>query len=137
MKKEDCIFCKIAAGEIPSRAIYEDDLFKVILDIEPATKGHALIIPKNHYDNVFDLGKSETEVIFPLAQKLATRMKEELGCDGLNIVQNNGEVANQTVKHFHLHLIPRYENDINHDKLNWNHTELTAEEMDKVFELLK
>ena len=136
MNKPDCIFCKIIAGEIPSRTIYEDDLFKVILDIEPATKGHGLIIPKNHFDDLFDLGEEEANQIIPLAQKLATKMKEVLHCDGLNIVQNNGEVANQTVKHFHMHLIPRYENDNNREKLSWNHTELTEEEMNEVFRKL-
>lgn len=137
MNKPDCIFCKIIGGEIPSRTIYEDDLFKVILDIEPATKGHALIIPKNHYDDLYELGEEEAKTIFILAQKLARVMTEKLGCDGFNIVQNNGEVANQTVLHFHLHLIPRYENDLNRERLSWNHEEMTAEQLDEVYQLLK
>lgn len=137
MKKPDCIFCKIAAGEIPSRTIYEDEVFRVILDIEPATKGHALIIPKNHYKDLYELGEEEVAGVFPLAQKMAVHMTERLHCDGLNIIQNNGEAANQTVPHFHLHLIPRYEDDVNREKLIWAHTELTPEQMDEVFEQLK
>ena len=136
-QKPDCIFCKIIAGQIPSRTIYEDETFKVILDIEPATKGHALIIPKNHYEDLYDLGEEEAAKVFPLAQKVATKMTERLHCDGFNIIQNNGEVANQTVQHFHLHLIPRYVDDVNKEKLVWAHTELSGEEMDEVFEQLK
>ena len=137
MKKEDCIFCKIAGGEIPSRTIYEDELFRVILAIEPATKGHALILPKNHYDDLYELGEDEVRQIFPLAQKLATEMTKKLGCDGFNLVQNNGEVANQTVRHFHLHLIPRYTDDLNKGKLGWVHEDMSPEQLDKIYELLK
>lgn len=137
MKKDDCIFCKIAAGEIPSRTVYEDELFRVIMDIEPAEKGHCLILPKNHYDDLFSLGEEEAAKLMPLAQKLATKMKGALSCDGLNIVQNNGEAANQTVKHFHLHLIPRYNGDHNQEKLIWNHAEVSDAEMDEIFSKLK
>lgn len=137
MNKSDCIFCKISVGEIPSKTIYEDELFRVILDIDPATKGHALIIPKQHYDNIYELGDREACEVFPLAKKMATHMTEKLSCDGFNIVQNNGEVANQTVNHFHLHLIPRYADDVNREKLGWNHTEVSGEEMDEIFNKLK
>lgn len=137
MKKADCIFCKIMAGEIPSRTLYEDEWFKVIMDVQPATKGHALIVPKNHYDNLYSLGEEETKELLPLAQKMAGKMKERLNCEGLNLVQNNGAVANQTVNHFHLHLIPRYSDDLNKDKINWNHEELSAEQLDEIFERLQ
>lgn len=137
MNKPDCIFCKIIKGEIPSKTIYEDELFKVIMDIEPATKGHALILPKNHFDNLYSLGEEESKALIPLAQKLASKMKAVLHCDGLNLVQNNGAAANQTVMHFHMHLIPRYENDNNKERLSWNHEEMTAEQLDEVFQLLK
>ncbi|MBE5901168.1 MAG: HIT family protein [Lachnospiraceae bacterium] len=137
MRKEDCIFCKIAAGEIPSRTVYEDELFRVIMDIEPAEKGHCLIIPKNHFDDLFTLGEEEATKMMPLAKKIATKMKAALSCDGLNIVQNNGEAANQTVKHFHLHLIPRYNGDHNQEKLIWNHAEVADAEMDEIFGKLK
>ena len=111
MKKEDCIFCKIANGDIPSKTLYEDEDFRVILDLGPATKGHALILPKEHADNLYELPDETASKVFVLAKKLAIKMKEKLNCDGLNIVQNNGLIAGQTVFHFHLHIIPRYEGD--------------------------
>ena len=111
MKQDNCIFCKIIAGEIPSHTLYENDEFKVILDVGPATKGHALILPKNHYANLYELPEEDAAEAFKLAKKMMIKMTEKLNCDGFNIVQNNGEVAGQTVFHFHMHLIPRYKND--------------------------
>ena len=125
MRDENCIFCKIANGEIPSATIYEDDDFRVILDLGPATKGHALILPKEHA-----AGKA-----FKLAKKITTRLKDVLGCDGYNIVQNNGEVAGQTVFHFHMHLIPRYKND--KSGFGWKPGKLTDEDRDEILEKLK
>ena len=130
--KEDCIFCKIAAGEIPSKTIYEDSEFRVILDISPAVKGHALIIPKEHYGNLFELPEELAVKVMILAKKLVAHMTEVLECDGFNLVQNNGEAAGQTVFHFHMHLIPRYENDGNQDRLCWNHQEVSPEEMEEI-----
>lgn len=121
MRVEDCIFCKIANGEIPSATIYEDELFRVIMDIAPASKGHAIILPKNHMANIFELEQKEGEAILLVAKKVATAMKDELGCDGINILQNNGEAAGQTVFHLHVHLIPRYKEDQVHIK--WVPTE--------------
>ena len=109
MKKDDCIFCKIANGGIPSATVYEDEAFRVILDIAPAAKGHALILPKEHYDNLWELGKEESEKVMEIAAKVSKAQKKALGCDGVNILQNNGVAAGQTVFHFHMHLIPRYE----------------------------
>ena len=111
MKNENCIFCKIAAGEIPSATIYEDADFRVILDIEPASKGHALILPKEHYANLYELPEEFASKVLVVAKKVVTAMTEVLGCDGYNVLQNNGEVAGQTVFHFHMHLIPRYKDD--------------------------
>ncbi len=111
MKQEDCIFCKIAAGEIPSKTLYEDGDFRVILDVGPATKGHALILPKDHAANFYELSDETVAKTFILAKKMAGILKEKLHCDGLNLVQNNGEAAGQTVMHFHLHVIPRYKDD--------------------------
>ena len=111
MRDENCIFCKIAAGEIPSATLYEDDDFRVIMDIEPASKGHALILPKEHYANLYELDDELAGKVLVLAKKMVTALTDILGCDGYNIVQNNGTVAGQTVFHFHMHLIPRYEND--------------------------
>ena len=136
MKESTCIFCKIAAGEIPSKTIYEDENFRVILDISPATKGHALILPKEHYANLYELPDEMAGKVMLLATRLAAHMTEALGCDGFNLVQNNGEVAGQTVFHFHLHLIPRYQGDGNEDKICWNHLELSQEELDKIHQLL-
>ena len=128
----DCIFCKLANGEIPTATLYEDDEFRVILDQGPATKGHALILPKNHAANIYELPDEDASAVFVLAKKLATKMTEILHCDGFNIVQNNGELAGQTVFHFHMHLIPRYKNDYNQDKLTWNHAEFTPEEIAEI-----
>ncbi|PWE85406.1 hypothetical protein LG34_16120 [Eubacterium ramulus] len=132
MKDDNCIFCKLANKDIPTNIIYEDDRFTVILDASPATKGHALILPKNHAANIYELPDEDASAVFVLAKKLATKMTEILHCDGFNIVQNNGEVAGQTVFHFHMHLIPRYLNDGNQDKLTWNHAEFTPEEIAEI-----
>ena len=111
MKKDDCIFCKIANGEIPSTTIYENEEFRVFFDINPASKGHCLIVPKEHYSNIFEIDAEVAGRLFSLATAVAGSLKQELNCEGLNIVQNNGEIAGQTVFHFHLHLIPRYTGD--------------------------
>lgn len=107
----DCIFCKIANGEIPSNTIYEDEKFRVILDLGPATRGHALVLPKEHYADLFEIPEDTLAGAAKVAKKVAANIKEKLECDGLNLVQNNGETAGQTVMHFHLHIIPRYKND--------------------------
>ncbi len=103
-----CIFCKIANGEIPSATIYEDDIFRVIMDLGPASKGHALILPKSHAADLTELDEEIGAKVLPLAAKVGKAMKQALGCAGFNLVQNNGEVAGQTVHHFHMHIIPRY-----------------------------
>ena len=124
---ENCIFCKIAAGEIPSNTIYEDDSFRVILDLGPATKGHALVLPKNHYADLFEIPEDVLADASKVAKKVAGTMKEKLSCDGLNLVQNNGEAAGQTVMHFHLHIIPRYKDDGQH--ILWKPTSPSPEEL--------
>lgn len=110
MVDKDCIFCKIANGEIPSSTVYEDDDFRAILDMGPASRGHTLILPKQHFKDVCGLDKEVAAKVFPLAGRIGSAMKETLGCTGFNVVQNNGETAGQTVFHFHVHIIPRYEN---------------------------
>ena len=107
--EESCIFCKIANGQIPASTVYEDDEFRVILDLGPASKGHALILPKNHFKDVCELDERTAAKILPLGAKIGAAMKKSLGCAGFNLVQNNGEAAGQTVYHFHMHVIPRYE----------------------------
>lgn len=125
MRQDNCIFCKIAAGDIPSATIYEDNDFRVILDIEPASKGHALILPKEHYANLYELSDELAAKALIVAKKVITKMTAILGCDGYNVVQNNGEAAGQTVFHFHIHLIPRYkEDDVN---IGWKQGKLTEE----------
>ena len=125
MKDENCIFCKLANGDIPTNAIYEDDSFKVILDNGPATKGHALILPKDHYANLYEIPEDVAAEVMKLAKKMAIHMTEKLHCDGFNLVQNNGEIAGQSVFHFHMHLIPRYKND--GQRILWTPTEPSAE----------
>lgn len=137
MRDEKCIFCKIIDGKIPSRTIYEDEDFKVILDANPASKGHALILPKNHYANVYEIDEEVLAKAAKLAKKLAGHMTKKLECDGFNLLQNNGEVAGQTVFHFHMHLIPRYQSMKNNDLLNWTHLELTDTEQDEICNKLK
>lgn len=130
MKKEDCIFCRIAGGEIPSRTLYEDEQFRVILDLGPATKGHALLIPKEHAADLYELSEETASSVLIVAKKVAARMKEKLGFDGLNLIQNNGKAAGQTVDHFHLHMIPRYEKD--GQNICWIPGAPTQEELDMV-----
>lgn len=108
---ENCIFCKIANGEIPSATIFENDDVRVILDIAPAAKGHAILIAKKHVANIFELDADTAARIFSVVPKVATAIKETLKCDGMNILQNNGEASGQTVFHLHIHFVPRYYGD--------------------------
>ena len=107
----ECIFCKIANGEIPSNTIYENDNFRVILDISPANPGHCLILPKNHANDIFELNIDMTKEAFGLSKKIAEAIKSANIAEGINILQNNGESAGQTVNHFHIHVIPRKTDD--------------------------
>ncbi len=132
---EDCIFCKIANGQIPSTTLYEDDTFRVILDVGPASKGHALILPKEHYANLFELPDDIASKALVLAKKIAGPLKEGLHAEGLNVVQNNGEAAGQTVNHFHIHLIPRYEGDTVNVK--WVPGELADEDKEEILMLFQ
>lgn len=105
----DCLFCKIVAGEIPSNTIYEDDIAKVFLDISPVSTGHCLIVPKKHFKDLEEIDLETLKHINTVAKKMLVVLKEKLHCDGLTLVQNNG--LGQEVKHYHLHLIPRYTDD--------------------------
>lgn len=109
MRQDDCIFCKIANGEILATEICENEGFRVILDLGPASKGHALVLPKEHYRDITELPEKAAGEAFSLAGKVGKAMQLGLGAAGFNIVQNNGVVAGQTVFHFHIHVIPRYE----------------------------
>ena len=108
---DNCIFCKIAAGEIPALTLFEDEDVKVIFDAGPATKGHALVIPKAHAANVFEISDELLAKAHVVAKKVAIALKEATECDGVNILQNNGEMAGQSVFHLHIHVILRYEGD--------------------------
>lgn len=130
MKDENCIFCKLANGDIPTATLYEDEDFRVILDANPASKGHALIIPKEHYGNLYELPDDLAGKAMILAKKMVMKLTDVLGCDGYNLVQNNGECAGQTVFHYHLHMIPRYEGDT--VGLGWKLNELTEEDKNEI-----
>lgn len=135
MKNENCIFCKLANGEIPTATLYEDEDFRVILDASPASKGHALIIPKEHYANLYELSDELASKVLVLAKKMITKLTDILGCDGYNIVQNNGEAAGQTVFHFHLHMIPRSKDD--GVGIGWKMGELTEEDKGELLSKIK
>ena len=127
---DNCIFCRIANGEIPSATLYEDEDFRVILDLGPASKGHALILPKKHAANLFDLPDETAARAIVLAKRIGSVLKEKLHADGVNLVQNNGEAAGQTVFHFHMHVIPRYQGDS--VKVTWKPGELTEDEREEI-----
>ncbi len=127
MSQHQCIFCSIASGEIPSATIYENSEFKVILDLYPSGKGHTLILPKEHIENIYDMDGETAGKLFAFATVVARALKKVLGCDGMNIVQNNGLIAGQTVFHFHMHLIPRFEGD--GLKFSWPTQQFSFDEM--------
>lgn len=106
-----CIFCKIINHEIPSSIVYEDDLSIAILDISQQTKGHTLIIPKKHVENIFELDEELSKHLFSVTVKVTKLLKEKLHFENVNILNNNGSLAGQSVNHFHIHIIPQYEND--------------------------
>lgn len=131
----NCIFCKIANGEIPSATLYEDEQFRVILDLGPASRGHALILPKEHYVNLYEISEELAASAMVLAKRMAAVMTKALGCTGFNLVQNNGQSAGQTVFHFHVHLIPRYDDD--KVKLGWKMGELTDADKEEILLKIK
>lgn len=131
-KMENCIFCKIVAGEIPSMRVYEDDDCIATLDIGPANPGHTLIIPKEHYQDLTEMNEALAGKLLMVAKEIGMRQKERLGAAGFNIVQNNGRAAGQTVPHFHIHVIPRYEGDS--DMVTWRPTEPTTEALREILE---
>lgn len=131
----DCIFCKIANGEIPSATLYEDNEFRVILDVNPASKGHALILPKKHAADLYELPDEAASKVLVLAKNMASKIEKALECDGLNLVQNNGEAAGQTVFHFHMHIIPRYQNDS--VQMGWKPGKLSDAAREELLSVLK
>jgi histidine triad (HIT) family protein len=111
MRDPDCIFCKILAGELPATIVDEDERTIAFMDIAPATRGHALVIPREHTPDLLGIEAEDLNAVNLAAQRLALRIKERLGADGVNLLNSCGAVAFQTVFHFHLHVIPRYEGD--------------------------
>ena len=111
MNPNECLFCKIAKGEIPSKKIFEDADSVAFLDINPANRGHCLVVPKKHFENIYDIDDKTLEKVIIIAKNLSKLIKEKLACNGINLVQNNERHAGQIVNHFHVHIIPRYEND--------------------------
>jgi histidine triad (HIT) family protein len=107
----DCLFCKIVAGEIPSTRVDEDERTIAFMDINPATRGHLLVVPRAHSVDLLEIGDEDLEACVRMARRLAARLKEKLGADGVNLLNSCGRAAWQTVFHFHLHVIPRYETD--------------------------
>lgn len=137
MKDDNCIFCKLANGDIPTNSIYEDEDFNVILDASPAAKGHALILPKQHYPNIYEIDPDILGKAGKLAQKIICHEKDVLKCAGYNVLQNNGVAAGQTVFHFHIHLIPRYDSQEDAKILEWDHKEFSDEEMKEICNQMK
>ena len=107
----DCVFCKIIAGELPGQIVDEDELTVAFMDIAPATRGHALVVPRRHSRNLLEVGREDLAATILAAQRLAGRATERLGADGVNLLNSCGSAAWQTVYHFHVHVIPRYEGD--------------------------
>lgn len=128
---EDCIFCKIIKGELPSKTIYEDELIKIIMNINPTTNGHLLVLPKEHMVNIMD---TTDEIIIHslkiIREKIYPLLKEKLNCKGLTISQNNE--LGQEIKHFHIHLTPRYDNDL----LEFNYNKDMLKSLDEIYDTL-
>ncbi|MFP4698296.1 MAG: HIT family protein [Eubacteriales bacterium] len=130
MVTTDCIFCNIVNGQMEAATIFENSEFKVILDRFPASKGHTLILPKEHVETIFDLDTETISKLFALAAHVAKVLKQKYNCEGLNLLQNNGAAAGQTVNHFHLHLIPRFEGD--NVTIHWKTLDITEEELNEI-----
>jgi histidine triad (HIT) family protein len=107
----DCIFCKVLAGDIPSEVVDSDERTVAVMDINPATRGHVVVITREHAENLFDVSDEDLLAVMQMARRVAERMKQTLEPGGFNILHNIGRVAWQSIFHFHLHVIPRYEDD--------------------------
>ena len=127
---EDCIFCKIIKGELPSKTIYEDELIKIIMNINPTTNGHLLVLPKEHMVNIMDTTDEVIMHSIKVIRELYPTLKEKLNCKGLTISQNNE--LGQEIKHFHIHLTPRYDNDL----VDFNYNKDIIKDLDEVFEII-
>jgi histidine triad (HIT) family protein len=108
---EDCIFCKVLAGEIPSEKIYEDEHAIAVMDINPWTRGHSVVFPRKHAENLYEIEDDELQHVAVAAKRVAASVRDALDCDGVNLLQSNGRAAWQTIFHLHVHVIPRYDDD--------------------------
>ncbi|MFH0948930.1 MAG: HIT family protein [Candidatus Aenigmatarchaeota archaeon] len=131
----DCIFCGIANGSVPSRKIYEDDDILAFLDINPANPGHVLVMPKKHIVSIYDADDETLKKLIVVVKDLATKIKEVLGADGMNIMQNNGRDAGQLVGHIHFHIIPRHKGDDVY--ISYKRKQLSEQQLDEICNKLK
>lgn len=135
MSDSDCIFCGIVSGDIPAQIVDEDERTISFMDISPGTPGHALVIPRQHARDLLEIGAADLQATIMAAQRLARRATERLGCDGINLINSCGQAAWQTVFHFHIHVLPRYEDDPL--RLPWTPQEGDADEIARVADQLR
>ncbi|MFX1574429.1 MAG: HIT family protein [Promethearchaeota archaeon] len=136
MREKECIFCKIKDKEIPSKVVFEDDSHLAFLDIFPISKGHTIIIPKNHYNNIEDISENELAEVFKIVRKISLLIHKKLKIDGYNIIQNNFPAAGQVINHFHVHIIPRNLND-GKFKMKIPKNQATEDELNSILNSLK
>lgn len=139
MNREDCIFCQIVQKRIPAFTVYEDEKCLAFLDINPLAPGHTLIIPKEHVESMFDISEELLQHIAAIAQKLAKNMREKIGAEGVNLFQASGSAAEQSIQHFHLHVIPRKSGDNLNINEWWRSKvgKMSKEQMEELARLLK
>jgi len=126
---DGCIFCQVVSGQIPTNLIYSDEKVIVFLDIKPANKGHALVIPKKHYENLNEIPADEVWHLFEVVQKVSKALEKSLDAEGYNVVMNNKRTAGQLIDHAHVHVIPRYKGDDMTIKLGWSYKGYEGNEM--------
>lgn len=135
MTEKDCLFCKITDRKIPSKIVFENDLNLAFLDISPISKGHTIVIPKNHYSNLEDIPDKELTELYKVVKSLAITIHEKLKVDGYNILQNNFRAAGQEIRHFHVHIIPRNFDD-EKSQIKIPRAQASLEELNEVFNIL-
>jgi len=124
---ENCTFCKIVRHQLPASRVYEDERTMAFLDIRPANEGHALVVPKNHHENIHEIPDEELASLFKIVKKVADGVKKGTHADGISIFQNNGTAAGQVVFHIHVHIIPRFE-----EKRTWQRRDASKQELDRI-----
>jgi histidine triad (HIT) family protein len=132
---EECVFCKIIKGKLPSAKVYEDAQVVAFLDIAPVNKGHTLVVPKDHYENIFEVPEEVLAKIIKVTKLLSKAVQQAVEADGITLHQANGSAAGQVIMHFHIHIMPRYEND--NAGLTWNHKSYKENEAAEYAEKIK